>query len=38
VAELVLHLDSDVTDAVATPVEQFAREHKDAFGCPVSVP
>jgi len=38
VAELVLHLDSDVTDAVMTPVEQFAREHKDAFGCPVSVP
>ena len=38
VAELVLHLDSDVTDAVATPVEQFAREHEDAFGCPVSVP
>ena len=37
VAELVLHLDSDVTDAVMTPVEQFAREHKDAFGRPVSV-
>jgi len=38
VAELVLHLVGDVTDAVATPVEQFAREHKDAFGRLVSVP
>ena len=45
VAELVEHMDSDVTDAVATAVgrapiafKQFAREHKDAFGLPVSVP
>jgi hypothetical protein len=39
------HLDTDVTEAVVTPVERepiaferFAREHKDAFGRPVSVP
>ena len=45
VAGQFLHLDTDLTEAVVTPVERepiaferFAREHKDAFGRPVSVP
>ena len=39
------HLRGTPAEAVVTPVERepiaferFAREHKDAFGCPVSVP
>ena len=40
----IVHMDSDVTDAVATSVlrapiafQQFAREHADAFGLPRQV-